>query len=65
MYIGVKMNEKLRECLHKSRAEYMNKRVIICKAKDFCENRLPDQKGRFCRLSPDLMDSDMVSGGNP
>ena len=46
------MNEKLRQCLYKRRGVWASKRLVYCKAKDACENRFPDQNGRFCKLSP-------------
>ena len=51
---GSGMNDKLRECLRRNKGEWLSKRLVLCKAKDECEHRLPDQDGRFCKLSPSL-----------
>ena len=51
---GSGMNDKLRECIRRNKGEWLSKRLVLCKAKDECEHRLPDQDGRFCKLSPSL-----------
>ena len=48
------MNDKLRECISRNKGEWLSKRLVLCRAKDECEHRLPDQDGRFCKLSPSL-----------
>ena len=54
------MEDKLRECISRSRGVWASKRIVICKAKDDCEHRLPDQDGRFCKLSPAIAEMERI-----
>ena len=54
------MNDKLRECISRNKGEWLSKRLVLCRAKDECEHRLPDVDGRFCKLSPAMIEMEKI-----